>query len=321
MSHTIERDEFSKYAPRWLREGTTKPGDALTLPPVQRLPKLRSDEPPWHGPSPFEGDVRPWRTGEMPEQAIVTTVPSFATSSARTGVVERLFWTAAILSVAVSAAGAVGVLLFPHTSKNDVQTDNSSAVSAASSQVAMVSQREKSPITKSTARLGTSDADPAELTPATEGARGAAEAKPAAQAANAVYAVATAAVATPEGLISQQTRSQPQVQTGSSPVPLQARGRRGLSADEIGRLTHRGEAYLAQGDVAAARVLLLRAAEARDARAALALGSTYDPNVLKRMGVVGIQPDPDQAHAWYERAAEFGSEEASQRLIALAASH
>lgn len=36
------------------------------------------------------------------------------------------------------------------------------------------------------------------------------------------------------------------------------------------------------------------------------------------MGVVGIQPDPEQAHSWYELAAEFGSSEAQQRLTALA---
>ena len=195
MSHSIERDEVSKYAPRWLREGTAKPGDTLALPPVHQLPKLHSDEPPWHGPSPFEGDIRRWRTAEVPEQEIVATEVSFVTDEARTGVVERLFWTAAILSVAVSAAGVVGVLLFPHSAKNELPTDNSSQISTASLPATTVSQREKSPIAKSTARLGPSDAESAEATPATDTARGAAAAKPAPQVANAVYAVATGAVA------------------------------------------------------------------------------------------------------------------------------
>ena len=48
------------------------------------------------------------------------------------------------------------------------------------------------------------------------------------------------------------------------------------------------------------------------------LGATYDPIGLKGMGVVGILPDLEQAHAWYMRAAEFGSREASQRLMTLA---
>jgi hypothetical protein len=93
---------------------------------------------------------------------------------------------------------------------------------------------------------------------------------------------------------------------------------RKFSTDEIDRMVSRGEAFLAQGDVSAARVVLVRAAEARDPRAALALGSTYDPMVLQRMGAIGIRPDPEKAHFWYERAAEFGSGEAGKRLTALA---
>jgi len=105
-------------------------------------------------------------------------------------------------------------------------------------------------------------------------------------------------------------------QGGSLSAP--ANKKRTLSADEISQLINRGEASFAQGDVAAARLILERVAEAGDARAALKLGATYDPLVLREMNVVGIRPDPEQARAWYKRAAEFGSREASQRLIALA---
>jgi uncharacterized caspase-like protein len=90
-----------------------------------------------------------------------------------------------------------------------------------------------------------------------------------------------------------------------------------LSPDEPDRLVRRGEDFLAKGDVSAARIVLGRAAEAHDARAALTLGSTYDPIVLRRMGVVGVVPDPEKAREWYQKAAEFGSAEASQRLTAL----
>jgi hypothetical protein len=86
---------------------------------------------------------------------------------------------------------------------------------------------------------------------------------------------------------------------------------------EIERLVKRGEDYLAQGDIAAARLILGRAAEARDARAAFSLAATYDPAVLKQLHVVGFRPDIVQARAWYERAAEYGSAEASRRLAAL----
>jgi TPR repeat protein len=148
----------------------------------------------------------------------------------------------------------------------------------------------------------------------------------------------TAAVQTPAAQTPVQTRAPqaaaveapasqaPVVQTAAVQAPApqalatpqKTQAERNFSADEIDRMVNRGEAFLAQGDVSAARVVLVRAAEARDPRAALALGSTYDPTVLQRMGAVGIKPDPEKAHFWYERAAEFGSGEAGKRLTALA---
>ena len=90
-----------------------------------------------------------------------------------------------------------------------------------------------------------------------------------------------------------------------------------LEPGEIERLVKRGEDYLAQGDIAAARLILGRAAEARDARAAFSLAATYDPTVLRQLHVVGFRPDIAQARAWYEKAIEYGSAEASRRLAAL----
>jgi TPR repeat protein len=90
-----------------------------------------------------------------------------------------------------------------------------------------------------------------------------------------------------------------------------------LEPGEVQRLVRRGEEYLMQGDIAAARLLLGRAAEAHDARAAFSLAATYDPTVLKQLRVVGFRPDVAQARSWYEKAAEYGSAEASRRLAAL----
>jgi hypothetical protein len=104
----------------------------------------------------------------------------------------------------------------------------------------------------------------------------------------------------------------------SSLAPQRIHSERILSPDELDKLIARGEKFIEQGDVSAARLVLERAAQARDARAALALGSTYDPNVLGRLGVVGVQAEPEKARLWYEKAAEFGSGEANQRLTALA---
>lgn len=91
-----------------------------------------------------------------------------------------------------------------------------------------------------------------------------------------------------------------------------------IDRDELDTLLRRGEEFLANGDIAAARATLKRAAEAQDARAALALASTYDPNVLERLGVMGVKADVAMARTWYEKAREFGSADAPRRLEMLA---
>ena len=93
---------------------------------------------------------------------------------------------------------------------------------------------------------------------------------------------------------------------------------RQLDRDEIADLVRRGEAFVATGDLAAARLLLQRAAEAGDARAALTLAGTYDPIVLEKLGLMGFASDIGMARRWYERAREFGSAEALRRLEMLA---
>ena len=84
-----------------------------------------------------------------------------------------------------------------------------------------------------------------------------------------------------------------------------------LDSDEITRLIKRGKDFLAQGNFASARLLFKRAADAGSAEAALALGSTYDPSVIKQLGAVSITPDIDGALKWYETAADHGSAEAA----------
>lgn len=91
-----------------------------------------------------------------------------------------------------------------------------------------------------------------------------------------------------------------------------------LSSQEIDVLVSRAEEYLGTGDLVTARVLLKRAAEARDPRAAFTLASTYDPMVLEKLRVVGFAPDLAMARTWYEKAKEFGSAEAPRRLEMLA---
>jgi hypothetical protein len=101
-----------------------------------------------------------------------------------------------------------------------------------------------------------------------------------------------------------------------APTPVVAAPTPAPSADrdEIAALVMRARTYLAAGDVAAARLVLRRAAEREDPQAALALGGTYDPTVLKRLGIISFHADPSQARDWYRRAAALGSADASLRL-------
>jgi hypothetical protein len=93
---------------------------------------------------------------------------------------------------------------------------------------------------------------------------------------------------------------------------------RKLDPGEIASLRKVGEELFANRDVASARLMLLRAAEAADARAALALAKTYDPLALGDLGLRGAFADPAMARTWYEKAREFWSTEAQHRLDMLA---
>jgi len=96
---------------------------------------------------------------------------------------------------------------------------------------------------------------------------------------------------------------------------------RTLDSDEITILYKRSQDLITQGDIAGGRLLLTRAAEAGDARAALALGATYDAAVLGKLAVLGVVADAAKAKAWYAKAAELGSGEAVKRLEVLAHGH
>jgi len=93
-----------------------------------------------------------------------------------------------------------------------------------------------------------------------------------------------------------------------------------LASDEIALLTRRAETYIANGDFVSARLLLEHAAAAKDARAALILAATYDPDGLRRLGLpakAGLTLDIAMAKSWYERAVKYGSADASRMLASL----
>ncbi len=97
------------------------------------------------------------------------------------------------------------------------------------------------------------------------------------------------------------------------PTPAPPPVRR-IEAGELAGLLKRAKSLIATGDIAAARLLLERAADAQEANAALMLAQTYDPAVLGTPDARSIQPDPAMARAWYQKAARFGSPDAQQRL-------
>ncbi len=86
---------------------------------------------------------------------------------------------------------------------------------------------------------------------------------------------------------------------------------------EITMLLSRGKDFLASGDLSSAQLLFRRAAEAGNAEAALNLASTYDPHYLAEHNVVGVMGNEEKARAWYQRAIDLGSAEASRRLAEL----
>jgi TPR repeat protein len=80
-----------------------------------------------------------------------------------------------------------------------------------------------------------------------------------------------------------------------------------------------GVELMTYGEVAAARVMFQRAAEAGEGAGAFALAETYDPLVLGGLRLrEGIMPDVALARTWYERARDLGSLEARDRISRLA---
>jgi hypothetical protein len=90
-----------------------------------------------------------------------------------------------------------------------------------------------------------------------------------------------------------------------------------LPAD-TGALHARARRLLAEGDIAAARLLLIYLAERGEAEAAYELGRTFDRDGLAELGARGIDGDLASARGWYQRAAQGGNAKAARRLKLLA---
>jgi len=113
----------------------------------------------------------------------------------------------------------------------------------------------------------------------------------------------------------------PPVERAPPPPPVQSAApatTRTLDPSEIDVLVKQGQQFVAAGDFVTARLVFQRAAEAGNAAAALALGASYDPVVLSRLGVRGVDADVAKARTWYQKAKDFGAPDADRRLSTLA---
>jgi hypothetical protein len=140
---------------------------------------------------------------------------------------------------------------------------------------------------------------------------------------SAVMSAASRAAAPPAPIapapqLPQAMASPPPAAPAAATPQARAEPIRELSPNEIAGSVRRAQELLASGDLQGARLLLMRAAEAHDARAALLLAKTFDPTASRQFSVGDPGPDVAQARNWYQRAREWGSPEAQRQLDALA---
>jgi hypothetical protein len=279
---------------------------------------------------PVDYDAQPPEPEAEPIRSMTRRDIGHDSGRAPIGLVPKILGTAAVVGVGVVAAWVLGTVVFPNAPKDEVRDRNLSILAPAPEDASA------------------QQAPPADNPQTTDNSQAADNSQPADNSQSTAASVLAPApgalvVATPEPQPQQQSaQQQPQVQAlneqpqpqqrlseqqitspqqvgndqAQSP-PSQQKSEISLSPQEVDRLTNLGEKMLAQGDVSTARRLLEHAAEARGARAALLLGATYDPEGLRKMGVLGMRPDVDKAHMWYTRAAQYGSTEASRRLAGL----
>ena len=104
-----------------------------------------------------------------------------------------------------------------------------------------------------------------------------------------------------------------------APAPRKPPTETAFSAAEIAALLARGDWLFATGDVASARLLYERAADAGVARAAVRLGETFDPVYSGLPHLRGLRADSGTAVFWYRRARDLGATGVASRLKGLEA--
>ena len=331
--HPGDSDSEPDYAPPWARD-QIRPMfvHSASLPVEKRTPselisgggRTLGDDPAW-----LRRDLEPDVVPEPP--------PGFADFWP---IVMRL---GIVCGIAAMVAGAV-VVLFSGKSAVGVQESVRAktpppSIASTSSALPSVQSPGIVPAVLDDKSANVADSLPSTQTPPTQAQSQAAppaEAPPNAQVATAPTNPSPASVEPPPAPVANSpappvkppvSEASPPAQAAPSPAPQPAapapvpRPAVTLDNDEIVRLIARGKDLLNDGDFAAARLLFERAANAGSAEAALALGSTYDPLVIKRLGAVAVTPDLAKARKWYQFAADHGSAAASLQLANLAHAH
>jgi hypothetical protein len=315
-----DRDAASMYAPPWARDPATDAADKAVgaaeklrtvLPPAPLLkePELRARR---REPAPFEGDIalRELRARSPLDPDAVPEPPVVGARRSTVALVARL-------SGAVALAGLAAVFLVSGSGSRQDTVDEG-AKPFWSRLFGGNIMRETLSGTKPVEKVVERKAEPVTDRPVPMLER---------------FAAATPSLEPPVTATQQpqaQAVQQPQAQAVEPPAPPPAPPVaaapaappeppvRTMDREEIAALYKRGEQLIQQGDIAAARLMFSRAATAGDARSALALGASYDPDVLRKLGVLGVAANPELAREWYAKASGFGSREAAQRIETMA---
>jgi hypothetical protein len=126
---------------------------------------------------------------------------------------------------------------------------------------------------------------------------------------------ATTATAEPEPAAARPVAAEPAAELAKTERP------KPVSRAEIpneAQLIDRANDFLDKGDVSAARSIYEFLVAQGSAPAAMAMGETYDPGVLRKIQVRGLEPNPEKAREWYQKAEDLGSSDARRRLNELA---
>jgi len=119
-----------------------------------------------------------------------------------------------------------------------------------------------------------------------------------------------------------QTRAAHSDQQAAAPTdtPLRPAPSSEINDAAVVVLREQAAAMVQAGDIPSARLILRRAYEHGDPLAAMILGETYDPLVLRRQNArtASFYANVDEARKWYGRAADLGSADATQRMKELA---